>query len=602
VTNSANSTERPTDRRKLVAVVHADVVGYSRLIGLDDTGTLERLRALRCELIDPAVAEHGGRIVNTAGDALLIVFDSVDGAVRCTLEVQQQVPAWDGDRPPDNRIRFRIGINAGDVIPDGTDLHGDVVNVAARLQAECPPGGICISRAVREHVRGRLDLTFETLGPLNLKNIDQPVEAFVLRPEALTADKSVERTLVHGTGEALSLPDKPSIAVLAFTNMSGDPEQEYFSDGIADDIITELSRSRSLFVIARNSSFTYKGKAVDIKQVTRELGVRYVLEGSVRRSGTRVRVAAQLIDAATGNHIWAERYDRALQDVFAVQDDVMTAVTTAIIPAVADAELQRTLRKPPESLGAWEAYQRGLWHYRHWTEADNERARQFFQRAVTIDANFSPPYVALARTYLDDCGAFGTRSAEDAAELSANSARKAIAIDPEDADARAMVAWTTLVAGSGEEARDQVLMARASNPNSPLAILLEAHILIHTGEPALARQGLAAFLRVDPRGPHSVSAMHWFAVSYYYERDYARSVEASRRVVARSPDVSNSYRWLAAALGQLGRTEEARVALQKAVEVSPQSFEFYTRRRPPWHRPDDYEHMLDGLRKAGWQG
>jgi adenylate cyclase len=267
--------ERPPDRRKLTAVVHADVVGYSRLIGLDDIGTLDRLRALRTMLIDPAIDEHSGRIVNTGGDSLLIVFDSVDGAVRCAVKVQQGVPTLDRDQPPDRAMRFRVGINIGDVIPDGTDVHGDVVNVAARLQAECPPGGICVSRQVRDHVQDRLNLVFEELGSLSLRNIARPVEAFVLRLDgAATMPKSVERSLVHGATEALPLPGKPSIAVLAFSNMSGDSEQEYFSDGVAEDIITELARSRSLFVIARNSSFTYKGRAVDIKQVARELGVR----------------------------------------------------------------------------------------------------------------------------------------------------------------------------------------------------------------------------------------------------------------------------------------------------------------------------------------
>src|SRR5271166_2523218 len=315
---------RASGGRKLVAIVHADMVGYSRLIGLDDVGTLERLRTLRRELIDPAIAEHGGRVVNTGGDSLLMVLDSVDSAVRCAVKVQQQVPTHDGDRPPDRRIHFRIGIDVGDAIPDGTDIHGDVVNIAARLQAECPPGAVCISRAVRVHVRSRLDLVFEPLGALSLKNIAGLVEAFVLRTDfAAMMPKSVERSLVQGTDEALPLPDKPSIAVLAFTNMSGDTEQEYFSDGIADDIITELSRNRSLFVIARSSSFTYKGHAIDVKRVARELGVRYVLEGSVRRDAERVRVSAQLIDAATGHHLWAERYDRALERVFAVQYEIV---------------------------------------------------------------------------------------------------------------------------------------------------------------------------------------------------------------------------------------------------------------------------------------
>ena len=277
-------------------------------------------------------------MVNTGAIPLLIVFDSIDGAVRCALKVQQQVSAYDSDQPPDRAIRFRVGIDVGDVIPDGTDVHGDVVNVAARLQGECPPGGICVSRQVRDHVQDRLNLAFEELGALSLKNIARPVEGFVIRINAVAITKSVERSLVHGTGEALPLPNKPSIAVLAFNNMSGDSEQEYFADGISEDIIAALSRSRSIFVIARSSSFTYKGRAVDVRQVARELGVRYVLEGSVRRSGARVRVVAQLIEAETGNHIWAERFDRALEDVFAVQDETTSAVVTAIIPAVADAE------------------------------------------------------------------------------------------------------------------------------------------------------------------------------------------------------------------------------------------------------------------------
>ena len=316
-TKVPDPTGKPPDRRKLIAVVHADMVGYSRLIGLDDVGTLERLKTLRNSLIDPAIHEHGGRIVNTGGDSLLIVFESIDGAVRCATEIQQKVPILDGDQPPDREIRFRVGINVGDVIPDGSDVHGDAVNVAARLQTECPPGGICVSRSVRDYVHGRLDLSIKELGSLNLKNIAHPVEAFVLRSaedNGITSD-AIWRLLADGKQDSLPLPGKPSIAVLAFTNMSGDGDQEYFCDGISDDIITALSYSRSLFVVARNSSFTYKGRAVSIKQVAHELGVRYVLEGSVRRSGGYVRIVAQLVDAETENHVWAARYDRDIQEV-----------------------------------------------------------------------------------------------------------------------------------------------------------------------------------------------------------------------------------------------------------------------------------------------
>jgi adenylate cyclase len=507
--------------------------------------------------------------------------------------MQRQMPDHDAGHAADQSIRFRIGIDIGDVIAEGTDFHGDGVIVAARLQAECPPGGICVSRAVRDHVHERLDLAFEPLGALNLKNISRPVEAFVLRSDA---------PRVPGANDAVPVREKPSIAVLAFANMSGEPEQEYFADGVADDIITELSRTRSLLVIARSSSFTYKGQTVDVRQVARELGVRYVLEGSVRRSRDRVRISAQLIDATTADHIWAERYDRDIADIFAVQDEITAAVTSAIAPAIMDAEQRRAARKPPASLNAWEAYLRGQWHEGQRTTADREQAKQFFQRAIALDATFSAPYVALARAYVDDAGGFGTRSVESAAELSASWAQKAIAIDPEDADARAMVALAAQIAGNAEEARDQIQLARSCNPNSPMVLAAQGHLLLFTGQPGQARQAYAACLRLDPRGPLSRRAMHQLATSYYYEGDYAEAVEAQRRTLARYPNVYTAYRWLAAALGQPGRTEEARAALQKAMELSPQAFEFYTSRRPPWHRPEDYEHMLDGLRKAGWQG
>jgi adenylate cyclase len=602
VTNSPNPAGRQTDRRKLVAVVHADVVGYSRLIGLDDTGTLERLRALRRELIDPAVAEHGGRIVNIAGDALLIVFDSVDGAVRCALAVQQQVPAHEADQNADHRIGFRIGVNVGDAIPDGTDLHGDVVNVAARLQAECLPGGVCISRAVREHVRGRFELPFELMGSLNLKNIDQRVEAFVLRPEALTVDKSVERTLVHGTGEALPLPTRPSIAVLAFTNMSGDSEQEHFSDGIADDIITELSRSRSLFVIARNSSFTYKGRAVDIKLVARELGVRYVLEGSVRRSLGRVRVTAQLIDAETGNHIWAERYDRTLEDWFAVQDEITAAVVTAIIPAVADAELRRVLRRLPESLDAWEAYQRGLWHLGRANLADNDKAKKFFEQAIALDAAFAPPYAAMAETLYAEEFRHAVRPVPQPSRATMDWARRAVELDPDDADAQAILAQLMLTSGNHDECWRRLSLAISTNPNSAFGNYIKGSVMVVEGRPSEGRAFLLAALRLDPRSPHGMTFLSALSCCYYLERDYPSALETAKHAVTRYPDDPLAYRWLAAALGQLGQTVEARAALHDAITVSPTSFDFYVNHGPHFFRPEDHEHMLDGLRKAGWQG
>ena len=604
VTNASVSHGKPQDRRKLIAVVYADMVGYSRLIGLDDVGTLERLRSLRRNVIDPAIEEHGGRIVQTGGDSLLIVFDSIDGAVRCAVQVQQQVPIHDGDQPSEWAIRFRIGINIGDAIADGTDLHGEAVNVAARLQTECPPGGVCVARSVHDHVRGRLDLTIEEVGALNLKNIAYPVEAYIVRLDCDSVPNSVERSLVHSTGETLPLPGKPSIAVLAFTNMSGDPDQEYFSDGIADDIITELSRSHSLFVIARNSSFTYKGRAVDVKLIARELGVRYVLEGSIRRSGERIRVIAQLIDAETGTHIWAEPYDRELSDVFAVQDEITVAVVRAVLPAVSDAELRRILRKPPESLGAWDAYQRGLWHMGRGNPAENVRAQHFFVQAIQGDHSFASAHSAMAMAVLLD-GIYGKFLRHDNSFRAAGQhASDAVDIDPTDADAQAILALTRF-SREGVERGTYVLSALTDcllhNPNAAWAHGIKGMILVQLDRCSEGRAALLAAEQLNPRDPSAAVFPTHFAISHYYERDYASAVAAAKEVIERYPNDPRAYRWLAAALGQLGQFAEAREALHQAEEVSRDAFLRYVRSRPPWFLPENYEHMMDGLRKAGWQ-
>ena len=352
------ATERV--ERRLAAILAADVAGYSRLMGADEEGTLARLKALRREVADPKIKEHRGRIVKTTGDGLLLEFASVVDAVRCAVEVQREITERNADVPRDRRIELRMGINVGDIIKDGRDIHGDGVNVAARLEALAEPGGICVSRVVRDQVRDKLDFSFEDMGERQVKNISRPVR--VLRVLLGDGPGRPEPAAAASATPPLPLPDKPSLALLPFTNMSGDSEQEFVSDGIAEDVITALSRYPSLFVIARNSSFTYKGQAVDVKQVGRELGVRYVLEGSMRKAGNRIRVTAQLIEAGTGNHVWAERYDRDLADIFAVQDEITHALTTALAPAIADAELRRAIRKPPETLDAWAAYQRGLWH------------------------------------------------------------------------------------------------------------------------------------------------------------------------------------------------------------------------------------------------
>src|SRR5438270_1667757 len=376
-------------QRRLAAILAADVAGYSRLMGADEEGTLAALKELRRDFADPKIKEHRGRIVKTTGDGLLVEFASVVDAVRCAVEVQREMAARNAGVPEDRRVQFRIGINLGDIIKDGRDIYGDGVNVAARLEALAEPGGICVNRVVRDQVRDKLDFGFEDAGEQRVKNIARPLRVYHVRPGQVAGEA------MSAAQPLLALPDKPSLAVLPFTNMSGDPEQEFVSDGIAEDVISALSHYPLLFVIARNSTFTYKGRAVDVKQVGRELGVRYVLEGGVRKAGNRIRVTAQLIEAETGNHVWANRYDRDLADIFAVQDEITHALTTALTPAIADAELRRAIRKPPESLDAWAAYQRGLWHLSKANPDDDTIAQNYFRQAIDFDPAFAP---AIARS------------------------------------------------------------------------------------------------------------------------------------------------------------------------------------------------------------
>src|SRR6266478_5568091 len=413
--------------RRLAAILAADVAGYSRLIEADEEGTLGRLKALRAELIDPKIAGHCGRIVKTTGDGLLVEFTSVVDALRCAAEVQTALAESNAPLPRDRRIELRIGINVGDIVVEDGDIFGDGVNIAARLEGLAEAGGICVSARVQEDAAGKLDLAFEDIGEQQLKNIARPMRVFHVR-----LDRAMEAAR-DASQPSLTLPDKPSVAVLPFANMSDDPEQEFFADGIAEDVITALSRYPSLFVIARNSSFTYKGRAVDVKEVGHELGVRYVLEGSLRKAGNRIRVTAQLVEAETGRHVWAERYDRDLADIFAVQDEITEAVTIAVAPAIAGAEQHRAMRKPPGSLDAWAAYQRGLWHLSKYTPDNNSLAEKFFQQAIDLDPGFAGGYKGLAMVQA------GPRPGSARGDYDA---RQAVTLDGGDAEARSLFCAT----------------------------------------------------------------------------------------------------------------------------------------------------------------
>jgi len=398
------------------------------------------------------------------------------------------------------------------------------------------------------------------------------------------------------------LPDKPSIAVLPFTNMSGDPDQEFFGDGLAEDVSTELSKFRWLFVISRNSSFTFKGKAVDVKQVSRELGVRYVLEGSVRRAGARVRVTGQLIDAPSGMHVWAERYDRDLADIFAVQDQITRAVAAAIGPAIVDAERQRAVRKQPESLDAWEAYQRGVWHMSKHDAAENEAAQRLFQRAVEIDPGFAAAYSSMALTYCMSAATFYSMDYSEACSLAEQFARKATGLDENDADARASLGFALFVTGDREGARHEAEHALSMNANCASAFALKGSVSIFSGRWEEGREAIRQFLTISPRDPTRPNRLAMIAGSRYFDRDYETAAETARQIIRQYPKNPQAYRWLAASLGQLERKDEAKAAMDTLLSIAPSFLERFVAKRLAMLRIDDYEHALEGLRKAGWPG
>ena len=486
------------------------------------------------------------------------------------------------------------------MIVEEHDIFGDGVNIAARLEGLAAPGGICVSSRVRDHIGDRLPYAFDDIGEQTVKNIARPVRVYrfgfsepVIVPSAEEHNAAVKTPL--------PLPDKPSVAVLPFANMSNDPDHEFFADGIAEDIITALSHYPSLFVIARNSCFTYKGRAVDVKQVGRELGVRYVLEGSLRKAGNRIRVTAQLVEAETGKHVWAERYDRELTDIFAVQDEITEAVTIAIAPAIAHAEQHRARRKPPGSLDAWAAYQHGLWYLSKTTAADNATAGELFQRSIDLDPSFAGGYCGLATVQLRSAVTFATHDILEMLRSAEVLARRAISLDGSDAEVRACLARVLWVRGAHAASEAEAEQALALSPNLASAHAELGAALVFSGGWTDGTKALEKSVRLDPRDPRSATRLNQMTISAYLSGDYEAAMAIAQRAVEAYPDYPLCYRWLAAALGQLGHGEKAKQALDEAIAIGPASFNLYVRNRVPFIRAEDHAHMLEGLRKAGWE-
>jgi adenylate cyclase len=574
-----------TATRRLAAILAADVAGYSRLIGANEGGTLSALKAIRAELIDPTIAAHNGRLVKTTGDGMLVEFGSVVDALRCATEVQAGMAERNATSPADKRIDFRIGINMGDIVVEDGDIFGDGVNVAARLEALAEPGGICVSARVQEDAAGKLDLSFEDLGEQVLKNIARPVRAYRVATGAVSA--TAQET------PALALPDKPSIAVLPFANMSGDPEQEYFADGMVEEIITALSRIRWLFVIARNSSFTYKGQSVDVKQVGRELGVRYLLQGSVRKGGNRVRITAQLIEAATGTHLWADRFEGSLEDVFELQDQVATGVAGIIEPALQAAETARSTDRPTTDLTAYDLYLRA---YATFLSSGGQipEAIRLLEQAVERDPCYGPALAWAAnccmRLLSDD------RSKDPAADRRRGTdfARRALEVAGDDPDIIANAAQA--LAYFGEDIGAMMALvdrALALNPNYARGWHISGMLRNWAGQPDIAIEHLEASLRLSPRARVGMS-LSTIGVAHFFARRFDEAVPKLLLGIQDDPSFPQAHRFLAACYAHMGRLGEARESVDRLRAITP----VVTPSVIPFRNPEHRELFLSGLRLA----
>jgi adenylate cyclase len=576
--------------RRLAAILAADVAGYSRLMGNDEESTLAALKTSQREVIYPKVSEHRGRIVNSPGDSVLIEFASAVDATQCAVEIQKEMAKRNSVIPEDRRIEFRIGINVGDVIVDNEgNIYGDGVNIAARVESLANPGALCLSEDAYKQIKGKLAIHASDMGEHQLKNIMHPVRTYHVQLGRNVAKKAPE------------LPDKPSIAVLPFANMSGDPEQEYFADGMTEEIITALSKVRWFFVISRNSSFTYKGKAVELKQAGRELGVRFFLEGSIRRAGNRVRITAQLIDAISGHHVWAERYDRNIEDIFVVQDDITEQVVSAIEPRLYAVEGLRVKRKPPDSLDAWECVVRALSLMNTRTKSEVSAARKLLQKAIVLDPSYALAYALLS--FVTTLGVHMGWDRESVLASAWDNAHKALQLDADDPWAHIALGYVLVWSKQVSDALVEYEKALAINPNFAIAyyLIALANAFLGRSDEALAHADTAA--RLSPRDllarGHAGVYNAVRATAYFVSGQYRDSIEYARKAIAESPNLVPAHRMLVISSALAGEVEEAKSALRVLKGLAPEISLKRAEQMTPMVRDRDRRRYLEGLRLAG---
>ena len=577
--------------RKLAAILYADVAGYSRLTGEDEDATHRRLREY-LDVISATIESHHGQVMHYAGDAVLAKFDAVVDALSSAVDIQKELKDRNQDLPDERKVQFRIGVNLGDVIEDRGDIYGDGVNVAARLESLADSGGICISESVRTAIGKKLDLGYEFMGEQQVKNIEEPVRAY-----KVTLGSEEKTQLTSPTKPTLELPDKPSIAVLPFTNMSGDPEQEYFADGMTEDIITVLSQLPALSVIARNSTFAYKGKSVKVQDIARDLEVRYVLEGSVRKSGKRARITAQLIDAVSGHHLWTERYDRDLEDIFEIQDEITRNIAIALQVKLTSGEHARIWQGGTRNFEAWQCQVRGVQAFYKFTREGRTEAAEYFEKAVALDPDYRPAWTALGHTHKNAAHYADTTDPTPLLRRAEEIAEKLLSEDDTRADSHGLLASIRLTQRRHAEALAACAKAIELEPNNPDHHGRLAGILVHSGQPQQALQQINLAIQLSPHYPN------WFTsnlvVAHYLLKDFETAREAAEDAVARFPDYPDAYINLATVYSALGLDSQAR-------EIANE----FLRRRPDFSLNEylktllfqdnkDTETWVGHLRKAG---